>query len=220
MKQSMSIILAMLLVMSVISCAPQTKTQKGGLYGAAGGAAAGAGIGQAIGRDTQSTLWGAAIGAAVGGLAGAGAGRMMDQQEREFQEALAASRSATMKREGDLIALTLKGDVTFDHDSAKINPGFKGELDQIATILQKYPNTVIQVEGHTDSSGTETYNMALSRRRASAVKTYLTSQGVGAHRIRTVGYGETKPLASNDTQSGKQMNRRVEIKIAPSQSSS
>lgn len=217
MKKTGCILLGGILAVSLWSCAPRNKAQKGGMYGAAGGAAAGAGIGQAIGEDTESTLWGASIGAALGGLAGAGAGHMMDQQEKEFEQALAASEAANVQREGDLIALTLKGDVSFDRDSAKVNPGFMDEMDRIAAILQEYPGTVIQVEGHTDSTGSESYNMDLSKRRARAVKNLLVSKGVSGSRLRTVGYGETMPAASNATKAGRRMNRRVEIKIAPSE---
>ncbi len=215
-KRISVILLSLILLPGVWSCAPQTKARKGGVYGAAGGAAAGAGIGQAIGEDTESTLWGAAIGAALGGLAGSGVGHMMDQQEKEFEQALADSEAANVQRQGDLLELTLKGDVSFDKDSAKINPGFLDELDRIAAVMQRYPNTYIQVEGHTDSTGSESYNMDLSKRRARNVKNELISNGVSTSRIRTIGYGETMPVATNTTKTGRLLNRRVEIKIAPS----
>ena len=135
----------------LVSCAPpQTKTGKGGAYGAAGGAVLGAIIGQAAGRDTESTLIGAALGAAAGGLAGAGVGRMMDDQERDMRDALAASEAAAIRREGDLIAISLKGDVTFGYNSATVRPGLYSEIDRISSVLIKYPQTVIRVEGHTD----------------------------------------------------------------------
>lgn len=197
------------------SCATQNKTQKGAAYGAAGGAAAGAIIGQILGSDTESTLWGAAIGAAIGGAGGAGVGKMMDEQEREMREALAASEAATIEREGNLLALTFKGDVTFDTDSTVVKPGLYSEIDRISNVLNRYPETLIRVEGHTDSTGTEEYNRDLSIRRASAVRDLLTQRGVGISRIQTVGFGENTPVATNDTQAGRQMNRRVEVKIAP-----
>lgn len=198
------------------SCAaPQTKTQKGAVYGAAGGAAAGAIVGQAVGHDTQSTLWGAAIGAAVGGLGGAGVGRMMDNQERDMREALAASNAAAVQREGNLLAVTFKGDVTFDTNSTTIRPGLYSELDRVANILQQYPATLIRVEGHTDSVGTDQYNMDLSIRRSYAVRDLLVQRGVSSSRTQTIGYGESTPVASNETEAGRQLNRRVEIKIAP-----
>jgi outer membrane protein OmpA-like peptidoglycan-associated protein len=202
----------------LVSCAPpQTKTGKGGAYGAAGGAVLGAIVGQAAGRDTESTLIGAAIGAAVGGAAGAGVGRMMDNQERDMREALAESEAAAIRREGDLIAISLKGDVTFDYDSAAVRPGLYSEIDRISNVLIKYPKTVILVEGHTDSSGSENYNMDLSQRRADSVKNLIVQSGVSSARIETMPYGESMPIADNSTETGRAMNRRVEIKVAPTQ---
>jgi len=204
------------IVSVMVACAaPQTKTQKGAVYGAAGGAAAGAIIGQVIGRDHQSTLWGAAIGAAVGGLGGAGVGRMMDNQERDMREALAASEAAAIRREGNLLAVTFKGDVTFDTNSTVVKPGLYSEIDRVAGVLTRYPQTLIRVEGHTDSVGAESYNMDLSSRRANSVRDLLVQRGVDFSRIQTIGYGETMPIATNTTEAGRQLNRRVEIKIAP-----
>ena len=201
----------------LVSCAtPQTKTGKGGAYGAAGGAVAGAVIGQVAGKDTKSTLIGAALGAAVGGAAGAGVGRMMDNQERDMRDALAESEAAAISREGDLIAISLKGDVTFDYNSAAVRQGLYAEIDRIANVLVKYPQTVIVVEGHTDSTGSESYNMDLSQRRADAVKNLIVQRGVSAARIETMPYGESMPIADNSTEVGRAMNRRVDIKVAPS----
>jgi outer membrane protein OmpA-like peptidoglycan-associated protein len=202
----------------LVSCAPpQTNTGKGAAYGAAGGAVAGAIIGQIAGKDTKSTLIGAALGAAVGGAGGAGVGRMMDNQERDMREALAESEAAAISREGDLIAISLKGDVTFDYDSAAIRPALHSEIDRIANVLVKYPKTVILVEGHTDSSGSESYNMDLSQRRADSVKNLIVQRGVSSARIETMPYGESMPIADNSTEFGRAMNRRVDIKVAPTQ---
>jgi len=198
-------------------CMPQTKAQKGGAYGAAGGAVAGAIIGQAAGRDTKATLIGAAIGAAVGGLSGAGVGKMMDDQERDMHAALAESEAASIRREGNLLAVSLKGDVTFDVNSAVVRPGLYSEITRIASVVRDYPQTVVRVEGHTDSTGSESYNMDLSRRRADSVKNIVIQQGVSSSRIETVAFGESAPVASNDTEYGRAKNRRVEIKIAPIQ---
>lgn len=195
--------------------APQTKTQKGAVYGAAGGAVAGAVVGQVIGHNTRGTLIGAAIGAAVGGLGGAAIGRMMDNQEKEMRNVLASSEAATVSREGNLLAVTFKGDVTFDTNSAVVRPGLYSEINRVAEVLKQYPDTVIRVEGHTDSVGTEEYNLDLSHRRAHAVKALLIQQGIADNRIEVIGFGETMPVATNDTEVGRQMNRRVEIKIAP-----
>jgi len=216
MRKRIIVSLLILVAFTLVSCAGlQTKTQKGGAYGAAGGAAAGAIIGQLIGGDTESTLWGAAIGAAVGGAGGAGVGRMMDNQEREMREALAASEAAAISREGNLLAVTFKGDVTFDTNSTVVKPGLYTEIDRIADVLIRYPQTLIRVEGHTDSVGTEEYNMDLSFRRADSVRDLLVDRGVATSRIQTVGFGETMPVATNATEAGRQLNRRVEIKIAP-----
>ena len=212
------ICLAMVVSFLLVSCAPpQTNTGKGAAYGAAGGAVAGAIIGQVAGGDTESTLAGAAIGAAVGGLSGAGVGKMMDNQERDMRDALAASEAAAIRREGDLLAVSLKGDVTFDYDSATVRPGLHSEIDRISNVLIKYPQTVIRVEGHTDSTGSESYNMDLSQRRADSVQNLIVQQGVSSTRIETMPYGESMPIAANSTGSGRAMNRRVEIKIAPTQ---
>ena len=209
-------LVALVLILSVSCTPPQTNTGKGGAYGAAGGAVAGGIIGQVAGGDTESTLIGAAIGAAVGGLAGAGVGRMMDNQERDMREALAESEAAAIRREGDLLAISLKGDVTFDYDSAAVRPGLYSEIDRISNVLVNYPKTVILVEGHTDSSGSESYNMDLSQRRADSVKNIIV-QRVSSGRIETMPYGESLPIADNSTEVGRAMNRRVEIKIAPTQ---
>jgi outer membrane protein OmpA-like peptidoglycan-associated protein len=193
------ILLSIVTLFVFTSCATSNKTQKGALYGAGGGAVAGALIGQLIGGDTEATLIGAAIGAAVGGASGAGIGRMMDNQERDMRQALANSEAAAVRREGNLLAITLKGDFTFDH----------------ANIMLQYPDTFIRVEGHTDSTGSEGYNLELSARRAVAVKNLIIQKGVPPYRLETVTFGESRPIATNETEAGRQMNRRVEIKIAP-----
>lgn len=210
-----SLISAMAVCMLMAACTPQTKTEKGGVFGTAGGAAAGAILGQAIGRDTEATLWGAAIGAAVGGLAGAGVGTMMDSQEKEMRNALATSEATAVRREGNLLAVMFKGDLTFDTNSAQVKPGLYPELNRIAEILNQYPQTLVRIEGHTDSTGAETYNQDLSERRAAAVKNLLVQRNVQSTRMEVIGFGESLPIASNDTESGRQMNRRVELKIAP-----
>jgi len=212
-----SVLLCMLFLAGCAASETQTKTTKGGLYGAAGGAAAGALIGQVIGHSTKSTLIGTAIGAAVGGVGGAGIGRMMDNQEKDMRNALGSSEAAAVSREGNLLAVTFKGDVTFDTNSAAVRPGLYSEIDRVAGVLKQYPDTVIRVEGYTDSKGSDAYNMDLSKRRANAVKNLLVQRGVAENRIEVVGFGETMPVATNDTEAGRQKNRRVEIKIAPTQ---
>jgi len=212
---SVSVFLCLVLLAGCAAPETQTKTQKGAIYGAAGGAAAGAIVGQVISHDTKGTLIGAAIGAAVGGLGGAGVGKMMDDQERDMRKAVASSEAASVSREGDLLAVTFKGDVTFDTNSTVLRPGLQSEINRVAGVLSQYPNTLVRVEGHTDSTGTDAYNMDLSNRRAMAVKNLLVQRGIADSRIEAVGYGETLPVATNDTEAGRQRNRRVEIKIAP-----
>ena len=209
------IVLATGLTLLCGGCVPQTNTQKGGVYGATGGAAVGAGIGQLAGRSTQATLIGAAIGAALGGAGGATYGHMMDKQEQDMRQAVGQSGSATVQRQGDLLSVSLKGDVSFDTNSATVRPALYSEIDRIAKVLQDYPNTVIMIEGHTDSRGSDALNMELSRRRAEAVKSLFVQRGIDPRRLEVVAYGASRPIASNDTDSGRQMNRRVEIKIAP-----
>ncbi len=201
--------------MAGCASAPQTKTGQGATYGAAGGAAAGALLGQVIGHDTKGTLIGAAIGAAIGGLGGAGVGKMMDNQERDMRAALASSEAAAIAREGNLLAVTFKGDVTFDTNSSVVRPALHSEINRVGGILNQYPETLVRVEGHTDSQGSQEYNKELSIRRATAVKNLLLQQRVADSRIEIVGYGETMPVATNSTEAGRQKNRRVEIKIAP-----
>lgn len=214
MKKILVVVLAA--AVAAVGCAaPQTKTGKGAMYGTAGGAAAGALAGQLIGKDTKGTLIGAALGAAIGGLAGAGVGNYMDKQEADFRQALGGSEAAQVTREGDLLAITLKGDVTFDTNSTVVRPGLYNEIDRIAQVMVQYPETQIVVQGHTDSSGSDEYNQRLSERRAEAVKNLILQRGVDSSRITSMGYGESMPVASNNTPEGRQMNRRVEIRIKP-----
>jgi len=205
-----------LVLMMLSACAaPQTRTQKGAIYGAGGGAAAGAIIGQIIGHDTKATLEGAAIGAAIGGLAGAGAGHYMDKQEQALRQAVATSEAAAVQRQGDILSVTLKSDFLFDVDSSVVHPGAYSEIDRLARVFTQYPDTRIRIEGHTDSTGPEGYNLRLSQRRAEAVKQLLVSKVVYPDRITAIGYGESRPKAGNDTPYGRQLNRRVEIYVEP-----
>ncbi|HNZ10512.1 MAG TPA: OmpA family protein [Smithellaceae bacterium] len=214
-KGFLSLLCCIVLLAGCAQSGTMTKSQTGGLVGATGGAVAGAILGQAIGHDTKGTLIGAAIGAAIGGAGGYGVGKMMDNQERDMRQALETSEAAAVSREGNLLSVTFKGDVTFDTNSATVRPGLYAEINRVAAVLNQYPQTLIRVEGHTDSVGSDDYNMKLSQRRANTVKLLLTQRGVASGRIETIGYGETMPVATNNTEVGRQMNRRVEIKIAP-----
>lgn len=207
-----------LIAITMWGCAqPQNKTQQGAMYGTGIGAAVGAGLGQAIGGDTEATLLGAGIGAVLGGAAGAGIGRYMDNQEAALQQQFAASEAANIQRNANVLAVTFKSDVLYDVDSAALKPGAYTEINRVATVLMQYPQTDIQIAGHTDSSGAEQYNQALSERRAMSVQNALANQGVAPMRMRTIGFGETQPIADNSTPAGRQLNRRVVITIAPQQ---
>jgi len=220
------------IVIALMLAGCATRTQTGALVGSGVGAAVGAGVGQAAGRDTRSTLLGAAIGAAVGGLAGGAIGYYMDRQEESMRQALAnvegasiqrdqevlaqAGRDAT-KKSVDVLTVTFKSDYLFAVNSSSLLAGSYDELNRVANVLKQYPETNIQIAGHTDSTGAEDYNQRLSERRAESVKNALVGMGVNPSRLTTVGYGESKPIASNNTEAGRQQNRRVEIRIIPQQ---
>ena len=194
---------------------PPTKTQQGAAIGTGVGAAAGAGLGQAIGGDTESTLLGAGIGAVVGGLAGGSIGRYMEKNEQALRQAVAGVEGASVARQANTVALTFRSDVLFDVDSATLKAGAYDEMTRVSRVLQQYPQTNVRIAGHTDSTGSETYNQQLSERRAQAVMNALISYGVSAGRMTTIGYGESQPIADNSTQAGRQLNRRVEITLTP-----
>jgi outer membrane protein OmpA-like peptidoglycan-associated protein len=219
MKKLMVLCLAAVFVLTACT-APQTKTEKGAAVGTAAGAAVGAIAGQVIGKNTESTVLGTAIGAAAGAAIGAGVGRMLDKQEQAFREALAASeaeeaalRTEVVRQREDMLAIILKGDIIFAKNSAEVKKEMYPEIKRIADVMIQYPDTRITVEGHTDNSGKEDYNMNLSKQRAESVKTLLVQNGVDGSRISIMPFGETSPIASNDTPEGRQQNRRVEIKI-------
>lgn len=196
-------------------CAGMNKTQQGAAIGTGVGAATGALLGQAIGGNTASTLIGAGAGAVAGGIAGGLIGNYMDKQEQELRQAFTNVEGAAIKREQDVLAVSFKSDVLFSTNSAVLNPGGYSEIDRVATVLMRYPETRISVEGHTDSQGSDAYNQRLSEERALAVKNALVNRGIDPARIQAMGYGETRPIATNDTEAGRQLNRRVDIVIVP-----
>jgi len=210
MKRVITIVAILALAAFLISCAGVTQRERGTRTGAVIGAASGALLGQAIGRDTEATLLGAAIGAAAGGIAGNQIGAYMDRQEAELRDAMAQSEAASIQREKDILTATFKGDVMFDFDSSILKSGAYTELDRVAKILNSYPQTRIRVEGHTDATGTEAYNLTLSERRAETVQNALVQRGVDPLRVEAVGYGESQPISSNNA-----TNRRVNIVITP-----
>lgn len=208
------LLLCIIFTLAVSGCATDTQQKKGRVVGAALGTVVGAGVGYAIGGSKGAAI-GAGSGLLVGGLAGNQIGKYMDKQEAEMRQALAEVESASIQREQDILAITFKSDFSFASDSAIIKPGAENEIARVAAILKKYPQTNISIEGYTDSRGAEEYNMDLSRRRAEAVKNSLLGQGLSSARLQTIGFGESKPVATNDTEAGRQMNRRVRIVIAP-----
>ena len=209
-------LMALVLVLSIVACAGMSqKQQTGTAVGTVGGAAVGAVLGSAIGGNKGAWI-GGLIGAGLGGLAGHQVASYMDRQEAELNSALEESRSynrASIERDRentDVLLATFKGDVFFDFDSAVMKPGAYAEIDRVAPVLQKYNHTAIQVEGHTDQVGTETYNQRLSEKRAEAIKNALIQRGIDPTRIRAVGFGESQPISSNNA-----MNRRVTLRIIP-----
>lgn len=210
MKKITSILVSLILVTLMFSCAGPTQQQSGTKTGALIGAAGGALLGQAIGRNTTGTLVGAGIGAAIGGIAGNQIGAYMDRQEQDLRSAMAASEAASIQREQNVLTATFKSGVLFDFDSSTLKPGSFSEMDRVAGVLNKYPQTMIRVEGHTDTKGSEEYNQVLSEKRAEAVKSALVQRGVISERIQTVGFGESQPISSDDA-----ANRRVSIVIIP-----
>jgi outer membrane protein OmpA-like peptidoglycan-associated protein len=220
------VIVAALFALTVSGCA--TKAQTGALVGTGVGAAVGAGLGQAIGRNTSATLIGAAAGAVAGGLVGTAIGNYMDKQEADMRQALANAEAASIQRERqvldeasrrdvDVLTVTFKSDYLFAVNSSSLLPGAYDEVNRVAQVLNQYPQTTIVISGHTDSTGSEQYNQALSERRANAVKNALVGMGVNPARMTTIGYGKSKPVASNASEAGRQLNRRVELRIVPQQ---
>ncbi len=206
-KRSISVIAgAAMIVATAGGCASMNNKEKGAAIGAGVGAAAGA----AIGRNNGGTAKGAIIGAVVGGAAGAVIGHQMDQQADELGKDLPG---ADVSRVGEGILVNFPSGILFPFDSENLQPNGRQNLADLAQSLQKYPKTTVLVVGHTDAKGSDEYNMALSQRRAQSAKNYLVSQGIDGSRIQTEGRGETEPVASNDTEVGRQQNRRVEVAI-------
>lgn len=180
--------------------------------GAAIGAGAGAGLGAIIGGKRNRTE--VLVGTGIGAIAGAAVGVYMDKQEKELREKTAGT-GVEVVRKGDEILLNMPSKVTFDVDSAIISPTFQPTLNEVARVLSQYEKTFVDVVGHTDSTGSDAYNLTLSQRRADSVATYLASNGVLRARIATQGMGESQPIADNSTEAGRAQNRRVEIKVVP-----
>jgi outer membrane protein OmpA-like peptidoglycan-associated protein len=198
-------VLLLSLALTSTACAWSNKA-KGTAVGATAGAAAGA----VVGKQAGSTARGAIIGAVVGGAAGAIIGRRMDQQAKELEVAIPG---AVVERVGEGLVVTFASGLLYDFDSDAIRPDAAQNLQSLAASLQKYSDTELLIVGHTDALGTPEYNQDLSTRRASSAARYLAMQGVAGSRIHISGKGEMEPVASNDTEAGRQMNRRIEVAI-------
>ncbi|MBE0664097.1 MAG: OmpA family protein [Bacteroidales bacterium] len=202
---SLMLIIAATLI--VTSCASWSKTQKGAAIGTVGGGAAGAVIGKAAGN----TALGAIIGAAVGGTTGAIIGNKMDKQAEEIAKTVP---DAKVIRVGEGIVVEFSSNVLFGFDKSGLSADAKTNLDKLVKVIDGYPDTDIEIQGHTDSKGSLAYNEKLSIERASAVSDYLIFNNVAADRLTVVGYGETAPKYENDTEEGRAQNRRVEFLIS------
>ena len=207
MKKIKGIILISTLVLSIFiyGCSASNAVKGGVIGGVSGGL-----VGGVIGRYAGNTVLGAIIGAAVGGTAGALIGNYMDKQADEMKNDIAGAK---IERVGEGIKITFDSGILFATNSSTLEPQAKTNINKLAAILNKYPDTNILVTGHTDSDGTEQHNQTLSERRAKTVSDYTEMQGVSSSRFSVVGLGEGEPVASNDTPDGKRMNRRVEIAV-------
>lgn len=202
------------LVLSGCVTDPETGNRRisNAALGGVGGALGGYLLGDILGGRNDRTE--KIVGAGIGAVAGAGVGAYMDAQEKKLRQQTAGT-GVDVVRQGDELLLRMPSGITFATNQSTVQPQFQTTLDQVASTLAEYPKTLIDVLGHTDSDGAEAYNQTLSERRAQAVSSYLSGRGVDPIRIATMGYGETRPIASNETPEGKSQNRRVEIKVVP-----
>lgn len=217
MNRSILAATAAALLLTACSTDPYTGEQKvsntaiGAGTGALLGTAAGAIIGETTKAKTGTAML---VGAGLGALAGGGIGLYMDNQEARLRQRLEGTGVSVM-RVGDNIVLNMPSNITFDTDQAEVKPGFHQTLNSVAIVLAEFDKTRVEVDGHTDSDGSNEYNADLSQRRAASVAEYLTSQRLNPRRFSVQGLGESQPIASNSTASGKAQNRRVEIQIVP-----
>jgi len=208
------LVLVAAVTVALAGCAANDPNQK-----AKTGAAVGAVVGAILGHSIENDKGGLIIGTAVGAMAGAGIGTYMDKQQKEMEDALAAEQAnhdiEVQRLRDESLKIDIASEISYDFGSASLKPAFMPTLQKVAGILNRYPKTIIHVVGHTDSVGSESYNMELSRQRAQSVVNYFTSQGIIENRLLTVGRGEGEPRATNETEAGRQLNRRVEIYVKP-----
>lgn len=220
-KQAMRVVVATLLTTVTLGgCATYTgqtndpndpnRTRNNALIGAGIGAVAGL----LSGGDATERRQRALVGAGVGGVAGGAIGAYQDRQEAELRRQTAGT-GVEVSRDGDVIKLNLPDGVTFDFGKANLKSQFYPALDNVASTLAEFNQTIVEVSGHTDSIGSDAANQTLSVQRANAVGNYLIGRGLVRERFEIVGFGETRPVASNDTDSGRALNRRVEIRVVP-----
>jgi len=203
------LILSLLSLFGIASCA-QTQQMPNWQKGAAIGGAVGAGTGAVIGNQSDNTGEGALIGGAVGALAGGLIGKQLDKQQAELSQIAEVQRPS----ENELVVV-LREKILFDLNEYALKLGAEDNLARIADVLVKYPDFTVYVEGHTDGTGSENYNQWLSEKRAAAVTDFLITRAISPVRIQAVGYGEMRPVATNETPQGRQQNRRVELHIEP-----
>ncbi len=206
MKKIAVILTILAMCLALVSCASMSKDQKGAIIGAGSGGL----IGGLIGKAAGNTAIGAIVGAAVGGIAGAYIGDYMDKQAKEMREDIAGAK---IERVGEGIKITFDSGLLFEVNQSALSPASKTNLTNLAEILNKYEDTDIVLEGHTDASGSDSYNLDLSNKRAASVSSFLTNKNVLVKRFTVQGYGEAQPIASNETVDGRQQNRRVEVAI-------
>lgn len=199
-------------------CTTDPYTGQPKLSNTAAGAGIGAGLGAlaglAVGGSPRAQRNAVLIGAGIGALAGGGIGAYMDQQEAKLRQQLEGT-GVSVTRNGDIIVLNMPSNITFDVDQDAIKGQFYPVLNSVAVVLREYNRTLVDVNGHTDSTGDAEYNRNLSERRALSVANYLNGQGIDPRRFSIVGFGESQPVATNATEAGRAANRRVEIQLAP-----
>ena len=204
MKKSFFFSVTVIISMLVYSSCNTSNQTKGAIIGASAGAAAGA----VLAKDNKAVA--IILGAAIGGLSGGLIGHYMDEQAAKIQEDL---EGAKVERIGEGILITFESGILFDIDSYALKAATRSNLDKLAKTLNKYDDTEVRVLGHTDNTGTEKYNLTLSRKRAASVHDYLVAKAINEGRLTDKGYGETDPIATNETVEGRELNRRVEIVI-------